>query len=88
MTVKRAVAAVLLLAVAVVAQRTDVFVASFDHPAIAYTATPPTDVIARLNRRIAEGEVTLAFDPETEKFTTKSLPTVASLNVPALMRVS
>ena len=60
-----AVAAVLLLAIAAVAQRTDVFVASFDHPAIAYTATPPTDVIARLNRRIAEGEVTLAFDPET-----------------------
>ena len=60
-----AVAAVLLLAAVVVAQRTDVFVAPFDHPGIAYTSTPPTDLVARLNRRVADGEVTLAFDPET-----------------------
>jgi len=33
------------------------------HPAIAYATTPTDDAIARLNRRIARGEVSLAFSP-------------------------
>jgi hypothetical protein len=48
-----------------VAQRRDVFVASRDHAAIAYTATAPTDAIARLNERLAAGTATLEFQPDS-----------------------
>lgn len=34
------------------------------HPAIAYATTPTDDAIARLNQRIARGEVSLAFSPD------------------------
>ncbi len=34
-----------------------------EHPAIAYAATPPTDVIAALNRRLEAGTTTLTFEP-------------------------
>ncbi|MDP1572227.1 MAG: hypothetical protein Q8L86_19690 [Vicinamibacterales bacterium] len=44
-------------------QRDDAFGESRDHPAIAYTATAPDDAVARLNRRLASGDVTLRFDP-------------------------
>jgi hypothetical protein len=45
-----------------VAQRTDAFGTTRDHPAIRYTATPARDPVALLDRRLAEGE-RLAFDP-------------------------
>jgi hypothetical protein len=45
------------------AQRRDVFVASRDHPAIAYSDTEPSDAILALNEKLADGSVTLAFDP-------------------------
>ena len=48
--------------VAVLAQRRDVFVASRDHAAIAYTKGPVTDPVAQLNRRVQDGSVTLQFD--------------------------
>jgi hypothetical protein len=46
----------------VVAQRPDAFMASRDHAAIRYTATAPTDPVARLNQRLAAGE-RLASEP-------------------------
>ncbi len=39
------------------------FPASRDHRAIQYTATRTTDAIARLNRRLSNGAVRLAFEP-------------------------
>jgi hypothetical protein len=47
------------------AQRRDVFVASRDHAAIAYTTTPADDPVARLNARLREGAATLVFDGES-----------------------
>lgn len=44
-------------------QRTDAFVASRNHPAIAYDKAPATDRVAALNRRIQAGEIQLTFDP-------------------------
>ena len=35
----------------------------FDHDTIAYTTTPATDAIAKLQARIDSGEVNLKFDP-------------------------
>ena len=59
------IAAVVAFAAAVaVAQRGDVFVASRDHAAIAYTTTPADDPVARLNERLRQGAATLAFDPD------------------------
>jgi hypothetical protein len=49
-------------AAATSAQRRDVFVASRDHPAIAYTKAAVTDPIYQLNRRIQSGAVRLARD--------------------------
>lgn len=34
-----------------------------EHPAIEYAVRPPTDVVARLNARLAAGEATLTFEP-------------------------
>jgi len=45
-------------------QRDDAFGESRDHPAIAYTATASDDAVARLNRRVASGAVTLRFDAQ------------------------
>lgn len=45
------------------AQRQDAFVASRNHPAIAYDTSPVTDRVTALNRRIQSGEVQLTFDP-------------------------
>src|SRR5438094_789175 len=47
---------------AVAAQRTDAFVVSRDHPAIDYTKGPVATRVDQLNRRLAEGTATLAFD--------------------------
>ena len=49
-------------AAAVLAQRRDVFVASRDHPAIAYTKAPVSDPIYQLSRRIQSGAVRLERD--------------------------
>ena len=46
----------------VVAQRRDVFVASRDQAAIAYTKGPVTDPVYQLGRRVQDGTVTLQFD--------------------------
>jgi hypothetical protein len=43
-------------------QLSDTFTNWLDHPAIAYKTTPPTDVVAQLNRRIQEGSVHLTFE--------------------------
>ena len=56
-----------LLAAAAVAtevagQRGGAFRASRDHPAIRYTDGPVDDAVAKLNRRLAAGEVELAFE--------------------------
>ena len=45
-----------------VAQRPGAFAGDRDHPAIAYSTAPVDDPIARLNRRLAAGEVSLRFD--------------------------
>jgi hypothetical protein len=46
-------------------QRDDVFVESRDHPAIQYSTRPTDDAVVRLNRRIAQNEIHLAFEPST-----------------------
>jgi len=51
----------LLAALAVSQERTDVFVSSRDHPAIAYTSAPTSDRVALLNQRLSDGAV-LQFD--------------------------
>jgi hypothetical protein len=51
-----------LVSAAVTAQRRDVFVASRDHPAVRYSATPPADEVTALNRQLADGSVTWKFD--------------------------
>ena len=71
-------AAVVFVAAVVSAQRRDVFVASRDHAAIAYSRTPPTDPVARLNERVREGAATLTFDGESGYL--RSL--LAALDVP------
>ena len=59
------VAALVFAAVLVVsAQRRDVFVQSRLVPAIAYDTTDTDDPIARLNRKLADGSVTLKFEPD------------------------
>jgi hypothetical protein len=67
MAMRLVVAAVALLAGAMAgerlaAQRRDAFVASRDHPAIAYSREPASDAVARLNRRLEEGSAALTFD--------------------------
>jgi hypothetical protein len=49
----------------VFAQRIDVFVASREHPAIAYSTGEVDNRVSRLNRQIQDGGVRLAFDSET-----------------------
>jgi len=65
-------------AAAVLAQRRDVFVASRDHPAIAYTKGPVTDPVYQLNRRIESGAVRLQQDGSNGYL--KSL--LAALDIP------
>jgi hypothetical protein len=52
-------------AAAAVAQRSDVFGASRDHAAIAYSTAPASNAITRLDESIQRGQTTLAFDPAT-----------------------
>jgi hypothetical protein len=81
MSVRVVLTAAVLLYVATVgiAQRRDVFVASRDHAAIAYSTTPGADPVARLSRRLQEGAATLSFDPAIGYL--RSL--LAALQIPA-----
>jgi hypothetical protein len=77
----RLAASALAIAAAVVqtTERMDVFVASRDHAAIAYSTAPTSDAIAVLNGQLAAGARSLPFDPQRGY-----LPAVlASLRVPA-----
>src|SRR5882672_1872853 len=47
------------------AQRTDVFVASINHPAIAYRTAPVHDAVADLDEKLQHGSIQLAFDRDT-----------------------
>src|SRR6478672_8854132 len=58
-------AAVAVYAGAVAAQRTDVFVANRDHPAIDYSKGAVSDRVTALNRQVRDGKVHLTFDPST-----------------------
>src|SRR5262245_36497792 len=62
----RTAAAVALAALAgasaIWAQGPDLFVDSPDHPAIRYSTAPAKNPVADLNRRIADGSFTLAYD--------------------------
>jgi hypothetical protein len=49
-------------AAAALAQRTDAFVASRDHPAIDYSKGPVTDRVTDLNRKIRDGSIRLKLD--------------------------
>ena len=51
------------VAAAAVAQRSDVFGASRDHEAIAYSTTPGANAITTLNESIQRGHASLTFDP-------------------------
>jgi hypothetical protein len=58
-------AAIVFAAVLVAsAQRRDVFVQSRLIPAIAYDTTDGNDPVARLNKKLADGSVTLKFEPD------------------------
>jgi len=59
-------------------QRTDVFVASRDHPAIHWAKGPVRDAVADLNRRLADGSARLAFDSGSGYLRA----TLEALNVP------
>ena len=61
------------------AQRRDVFVQSRLIPAIAYDTTDSNDAIARVNKRLADGSLTLKFDPENGGYLRAAL---AALDVP------
>lgn len=62
-----ALVAVFALATAgvAVAQRTDAFGASRDHPAIAYSKRPVKDAVSQLNAALQAGTATLPFDAQT-----------------------
>ena len=48
-----------------VAQRTGVFDQSLNHPAIKYSTTDGNTIVDQLNRKLADGSATLAFDEKT-----------------------
>ena len=54
-----------VLVASVSAQRTGVFDQSMNHPAIKYSTTDSTTVVDELNRKIADGSATLAWDEKT-----------------------
>src|SRR5258707_14231335 len=61
----RVLAAVLAIPCATaiaLAQRTDVFVDSINHPAIAYRTAPVHDAVADLDEKLQHGSIQLAFD--------------------------
>lgn len=74
------IAALVFAAVLVAsAQRRDVFVQSRLIPAIAYDTTDSNDAIARVNKRLADGSLTLKFDPENGGYLRAAL---SALNLP------
>lgn len=50
---------------AALAQRSDAFGASREHPAIAYSKTPADDAVSKLNQKLGNGGAKLPFDPAT-----------------------
>ena len=66
------------------AERQDVFVASRDHPAIAYSKGQTTDRVLDLNRRIKDGRVRLAFEGASGYLRS----TLDALNVPIESQVA
>jgi hypothetical protein len=54
-----------LVTAGITAQRRDVFIAPRDHAAIQYSSTQPTDEVAALNRKLADGSVAFKFDPNS-----------------------
>jgi hypothetical protein len=61
------------------AQRRDVFVQSRLIPAIAYDTTDTNDPIARVNKKLADGSVTLKFEPDNGGYLRSAL---AALDLP------
>jgi hypothetical protein len=64
----RALAAVFAIPCATalaLAQRTDVFVESINHAAIAYRSAPVHDAVADLDEKLQQGSIQLAFDRDT-----------------------
>jgi hypothetical protein len=57
-----AVGALLTLGATAIAQRSDAFTESRDHPAIAYSSAPVSTAVDALNERLADGSVSLRFD--------------------------
>ena len=51
--------------VSAVGQRTDAFIGSRNHPAIAYGSAPTRTAVTDLNERLAAGAAALRFDPQT-----------------------
>lgn len=73
-----AVSALVFAATLVVtAQRRDVFVQSRLIPAIAYDTTDGNDAIARVNKRLADGSLTLKFDRENGGYLHSALGALA-----------
>ena len=60
-----AVVVLVSLTIAAAQPRTDVFVESRNHPAIAYATAPLHDAITQLNEKLEQGSTDLAFDRET-----------------------
>ncbi len=73
-----------VFAAALLAQRTDAFVASRDHAAIEYSKGETTDRVLDLNRRIRDGSVRLAFDGASGYLRS----TLDALNVPVESQVA
>ena len=73
-----------VFAAAALAQRTDAFVVSRDHPAIEYSTGQTTDRVLDLNRRIRDGSVRLAFDGASGYLRS----TLDALNVPVESQVA
>jgi hypothetical protein len=59
------VAALSTAAVAKTEQRTGVFDQSMNHPAIKYSTSDSNTIVDELNRKLADGSATLAFDEKT-----------------------
>ena len=64
-SVLAAVFAIPCAAAIALAQRTDVFVESINHPVIAYRTTPVHDAVADLDEKLQHGSIQLAFDRDT-----------------------
>lgn len=68
---------------AAAAQRSGAFDQSRDHPAIKYSTTDSTTIVDTLNRKLADGTATLAYDPQTGYLTS----VLALLDIPVESQV-